>query len=93
MKESFQHLNILCLPKLYTLSVGKFMHSYYNKLLANQFDNYFISISSIHSQFKRLSASINLFLPRVNSSSGKCFLAFVDPKYDLQYQIVFAIEV
>jgi len=28
LEEPFQHLNILCLPKLYTLSVGKFMHSY-----------------------------------------------------------------
>jgi len=25
--EHFQHLNILCLPKLYSFSVGKFMHS------------------------------------------------------------------
>jgi len=30
LEESFQHLNILCLPKLYTLSVGKFVHSYYS---------------------------------------------------------------
>ena len=26
-EEHFQHLNILCLPKLYSFSVGKFMHS------------------------------------------------------------------
>ena len=31
--EHFQHLNILCLPKLRSFSVGKFMHSRHNKLL------------------------------------------------------------
>ena len=27
LEEHFQHLNILRLPKLYSFSVGKFMHS------------------------------------------------------------------
>jgi len=36
--EPFQLLNILSLSKIYTLSVGKFMHSYHNKLLPNHFD-------------------------------------------------------
>ena len=62
--EPFQHLNILCLPKLDTSSVSKFMHSYYNKLLPNHFDEYFIPISSIHSHFTRLATSNNPFLPR-----------------------------
>ena len=79
LEEPFQHLNILCLPKLYTLSVGKFMHSYYNKLLPNHFDEYFIPISSIHSYSTKLSISNNMFSPRVNSSSGKCSLTFVGP--------------
>jgi len=35
-------LNILCFAKLFTLSVGKFMHSYYNKLPPNHFGDYFI---------------------------------------------------
>ena len=80
LKEPFQHLNILCLPKLYTLSVGKFMYSYYNKLLPNYFDEYFIPISSFHSHSTRPATSNNLYLPRVNSSSGKCSLTFVGPK-------------
>jgi len=79
-EESFQHLNILSLPKIYTLSVGKFMHCYHNKLLLNHFDEYFIPLSSIHSQSTRLPTSNNPFLPRVNSSSGKCSLTFVGPK-------------
>ena len=37
LEEPFQHLNILSLPKIYTLSVGKFMHSCHNKLLPNHF--------------------------------------------------------
>jgi len=76
-EEPFQYLNILSLPKMYTLSEGKFMHSYHNKLLPNHFDEYFIPISTIHSHSTRLATSNNLFLPRVNSSSGKCSLTFV----------------
>ena len=80
LEDHFQHLNILCLPKLYSSSVGKFMHSYHNKLLPNHFDEYFIPLSSIHYHSTRLATSKNLFLPRVNSSSGKCSLKFIGPK-------------
>jgi len=80
LEDHFQHLNILCLPKLYSFSVGKFMHSYRNKLLPNHFDEYFIPLSSIHYHSTRLTTSKNLFLPRVNSSSGKCSLKFIGPK-------------
>jgi len=80
LEEHFQHLNILCLPKLYNLSVGKFMHSYHNKLLPIYFDEYFFPLSSIHHHSARLATSNNLFLPRVNSSLGKCFLTYVGPK-------------
>jgi len=61
LEEHFQHLNILCLPKLYSFSVGKFMHSYHNKLLPNHFDEYFIPLSSIHYHSTRLATSRNLF--------------------------------
>ena len=80
LEEHFQHLNILCLPKLYSFSVGKFMHSYNNKLLPNPFDEYFVPLSSIHYHSTRLATSKNLFLLRVNSSSGKCSLKFIGPK-------------
>jgi len=80
LEEHFQHLNILCLLKLYSFSVGKFMHSYHNKLLPNHFDEYFVPLSSIHYHSTRLATSKNLFLPRVNSSSGKCSLKFIGPK-------------
>jgi len=86
LEEPFQHLNILSLPKIYTLSVGKFMHSYHSKLLPNHFDEYFIPINSIHSHSTRLATSNNLFLPRVNSSSGKCSLCW-PKKCGLQYQM------
>ena len=74
LEEPFQHLNILSLPKIYALSVGKFMHSCRNKLLSNRFDEYFLPISSIHFHSTRLATSNNLFLPGVNSSSVKCSL-------------------
>jgi len=60
LEETFQHY-ILWPPKLYTLSVGKFMHSCYNKLLPNHFDAYFNPNNSIHSFSTRLSTSNNLF--------------------------------
>jgi len=56
------------------------MHSYHNKLLPNHFDEYFIPLSSIHYHSTKLTTSENLFLPRVNSSSGKCSLKFIGPK-------------
>jgi len=56
------------------------MHSYHNKLLPIHFDEYFIPLSSIHYHSTRLATSKNLFLPRVNSSSGKCSLKFIGPK-------------
>jgi len=80
LEEHFQHLNILCLPKLYSFSVGEFMHSYHNKLLPNHFDEYFVPLSSIHHHSTRLATSKNLFISRVNSSSGKCSLKFIGPK-------------
>jgi len=80
LEEHFQHLNILCFPKLYSFSVGKCMHSYHNKLLPNHFDGYFVPLSSIHYHSTRLATSKNLFLPKVNSSSGKCSLKFIGPK-------------
>jgi len=64
------------------------MHSYHNKLHPNHFDEYFIPISSTHSHSTRLATCNNIFLPRVNSSSGKCSLTFVGPKCDLQYQTI-----
>ena len=57
-EEHFQHLNILCLPKLHSFSVGKFIHSYHNKLLPNHFDEYFISLSSILTQNGELKETI-----------------------------------
>ena len=80
LEEPFQNLNILCLSTLYALSEGKFMKSYYNKLLPNNFVDYFIPISSVHPHFRRQLTSNNVLLLRVNSSSGKCSLAFDGPK-------------
>ena len=63
-----------------TLSVGKFIHSYYTKLLPNHFDDFFIPIFSITSHSTSLWTSNNLFLPRVNASSAKMFPYICCPK-------------
>jgi len=80
LEEHFQHLNILCLPKLYSFSVGKFVHTCHNKLLPNHFDEYFILLSSINYHSTELATSKNLFLPRIKSSSRKFSLKFIGPK-------------
>jgi len=80
LEKHFQHLNILCLPKLYSFSEGKFMHSNHNKLLPNHFDEHFVPLSSIHYHCTRQATSKNLLLPRVNSFSGKCSPKFIGPK-------------
>jgi len=56
------------------------MHSYHNKVLPNHFYEYFIPLSSIHDHSTRLATSKHLFLPKVNSSSGKYSLKFIGPK-------------
>ena len=78
--DMLEIVEIVSLPKLYSFTVGKFMHSYHNKLLPNHFDEYFIPLSSIHYHSTRLATSKNLFLPRVNSSSGKRSLKCISPK-------------
>ena len=60
LEESFQHLTILGLPKLYALPLGICMHSYYNKLLPYHFDDYFNPTSSIYSNPSKLSISNNV---------------------------------
>jgi len=98
LEEHFQHLNILCLPKLYSFSVGKSMHSNHYKLLPNHFDEYFIPLSSIHYHSTRLATSRNLFLLRVNFSSGKCSPKFIGPKvwssipYDIKFSTTFTFK-
>jgi len=92
VEEPFQHLNILWLSTLYTLSVGKFMHSKYNKLLSYHFHDYFIPISAINYHITRLSTSNNLFLPRVNLFSGKFSLHLLAQKCGLQYQVILSLQ-
>jgi len=98
LEDHFQHLNTLCFPKLYSFSVGKFMHSYHNQLLPNHFDEYFILLNSIHYHSTRIATSKNLFVPRVNSSSGKCSLKFTGPKVwssmpdDIKFSTTFSFK-
>jgi len=68
------------------------MHSYYNKLLPNHFENYFISISFIHSHATRLSTSNSLFLPRVNPSQQNVPLHLLAQRCGFQYQTVLSLQ-
>jgi len=65
------------------------MHSYHNKLLPNHFDEYFISLSSIHYHSTRLATCKNLFLPRVLTlPQENVLLNLSAQKYGLQYQTI-----
>ena len=74
------------------------MHSYHNQLLPNHFDEYFILLNSIHYHSTRIATSKNLFVPRVNSSSGKCSLKFTGPKVwssipdDIKFSTTFSFK-
>jgi len=86
LEDHFQHLNILCLPKLYTFSVRKFMHSYHNKPLPNHFDEYFIPLSSIHYHSTRLATSKTCFYLELTLPQENVLLNLLAQKYGLQYQ-------
>ena len=81
LEDHFQHLKILCLPKLYSFSVGKYMHSYHNKLLPNH--EYFIPLSSIHYHSTRLATSKNLFYLELTLPQENVLLNLLAQKYGL----------
>ena len=88
LEEHFQHLNILCLPKVFSFSLGKFMHSYHNKLLPNHFGEYFVPLSTIHYHSTTLATSktfcyLELTLPQEN-----VLLNSLAQKYGLQYHTI-----
>jgi len=88
LEEHFQHLNILCFPKLYGFSVGKFMHSYHNKLLPNHFDEYFLPLSSIHYHSTRLATSKTCFDLELTLPQENVLLNSLAQKHGLQYQTI-----
>jgi len=90
--DPFQHLNILSLPKIYTLSVGKFIHSYHNKLLLNHFDEYFIPMNSIHSYSTRLVTSKKLFLPELTLPQENVPSPLLALKCGLHYQMMLSLQ-
>jgi len=62
------------------------MHSYYNKLLPNHFDEYFIPISSINFYYTKLSTSNNMF-----SSLLQDNVHLLAQKSGFQYHIVLSL--
>jgi len=81
-------LNILCLPNLYSFSVGKFMHSYHNKLFPNHFDEHFVPLSSIHYHSTRPATSKNCFYLELTLHQENVLSNLLAQKYGLQYKPV-----
>jgi len=71
---------ILEILDLFQLSVAKFMYSFYNGGLPNQFDNYFPEIASVHKNQTRLASLQKYYLPRMKRSLGQLSLLYIGPK-------------
>ena len=88
LEEHFQHINILCLPKLYSFSVGKFMHSYHNKLLQIILMNIlFHSAQFIITPQDQQSLKTCFYL-ELTISQENVLLTLLAQKYGLQYQTI-----
>jgi len=71
---------ILEIPDLFQLSVAKFMYSFYNGGLPNNFENYFPEIASFHKYQTRLASLQKYYLPRMKTSLGQLSLNHIGPK-------------
>jgi len=73
------------------LSVGKFMHSYHNKLLPNHFDHYFIPITSIHSYSSHYQLQRTCFYRGLTLLQENVLLHLLAQKCGLQHQTVLSL--
>ena len=71
MKVLYKSMNILQVNKIYELELAKFMYSYHNKKLPENFHSYFKSASTHHNHITRSITNQNYFLQRMNSSLGQ----------------------
>ena len=62
----FKSWNLLKINEIYELEIAKFMHSYYNKHLPENFDHYFKSASNHHSYSTRSISNQNYYQERYN---------------------------
>ena len=75
----FHKDKVLTVHDMFKQELGKFMFKYHKGLLPCNFDNYFMSVSSVHSYSTR-SSTANYFLPRKNKSQGLCGLSYLGEK-------------
>ena len=71
---------ILEIPDLFQLSVAKFMYSFHNGGLPNNFDNYFAKIASVHKYQTILASLQKYYLTRMKTSLGQLPVKYIGPK-------------
>ena len=67
----YKSMNILLINDIFELEVARFMHSFYHRMLPENFDNYFKSGSTQHSYNTRSITSEGYYLERVVTKSGQ----------------------
>ena len=82
-KDNIKHFylkhNILQIPNLFKLELGKFMFKYNQGLLPTIFNKYFATTNTIHQHNTRFSKN-NYFLPRKNKTKGQRSLTYLGSK-------------
>ena len=64
-------MNMLLINDVYKLETAEFMHSFYHRMLPENFDTYFRSSNAQHSHNTRFITSDGYYLERVSRKSGQ----------------------
>ena len=67
----YKSMNILSIKDVYELETAKFMHSFYHRMLPENFNTYFRSSNAQHSYNTRSITSDGYYLERVSTKSGQ----------------------
>jgi len=70
----YKSMKILKVKDIYELEMAKFMYSFHNNFLPENFKNYFQTASNHHDHYTRSIAKNNFYLKRTNTRCGQqCF--------------------
>ena len=77
----YSRLNVLCLNKLTTHVIAKFMHKHYLGKLPKNFNDYFTLVSSVHSRTTRHSSKLcQCFIPEFPTNKLQRRIKYKDSK-------------
>ena len=76
----YKSMNILFINNGYELETAKFMHSFYHRMLSENFNTYFRSSNAQHSHNTRSITSDGYYLERVSTKSGQLSCIYAGAK-------------